>query len=72
MPTHKCEEIMANESSVNECLFPKHLVLPTISSGQYATTDGVPTGSIFISGNEIVWFDGTAWQTLSGSNSGDA
>lgn len=48
---------------------PTAITLPVILAANQAST--APQGYIGISGATLVWFDGTSWQSLIGSNTGD-
>ena len=52
----------------DEVLTPVALTLPDVSN---VDNNVIPTGMIGISGACIFWYDGTTFQEISGSNTGD-
>ena len=57
----------AGVSTSNEdCLAPRGLTVPLCNTAIYTTTT-VPQGYLMISGLKLVFFDGSAWKTVTSS-----
>lgn len=56
---------MVNASLAGEVIAPRMIILP-----QQTTIAGtnVPTGTLVVSGGNLVLYDGTNWKLFSGSN----
>lgn len=58
-------------SANSDVIAPLQIILPTASAALLASTD-VQAGTIVFDGTDAIkWFNGTAWKTLSGDNTGD-
>lgn len=54
-------------STVPDSISPRHIVLPT----RIVDSADPHTGDIHMSGAALVWWNGSAWDSVSGTNTGD-
>ena len=68
MLADKCEGLIMAGELIGEVCAPSEFIAP-VKGGTY--TSATP-GEIWLSGNELWWYDGSSLQQLSGTNTGDA